>query len=378
MSPLRHETNASRDRRRATRFSPICVMYGRLGGVHDLVVGRVDWGRGLRGRRSRFVSTGGCFAAAAVMLAVCAGLAKAAAGDNPQVRLTQPDQQLARSILLEKGDFPVVSAAWKGGTVKPTLEGDSCGGAKNADLVLTGSASSSYTNAVGTIDSDVWVLQTEQMVRLDDQRQPASAVRLGCLRDSYSGSKTYTITSVSRLPFPRLGEYSDAYRVLLNYPNANNGKGAKVVDDYIDVNVGRVEASLFVEFAYADRNDVKPVELELAKLLLARSKPPKIISYQLILPNVPTAGSSFTFGRGLSLRPDNVHGKDNTGPVYLSRPPDTMSCSATLAGEPIPGTGKGGCSWELPADAAGKPLLVTARVTLLGAHTTITVPFTVK
>jgi hypothetical protein len=233
-------------------------------------------------------------------------------------------------------------------------------------------------NSVRTIDSDVWVLQTEQMVRLDDQRQPANAVELRCLRDSYSGSKTYTVTSVSRLPFPRLGEYSDAYRVLLNYPSANNGKGAKVADDYIDVNVGRVEASLFVEFAYEDRNAVKPVELELAKLLLARSKPPKIIGYQLVGANVPTAGGGFTFEQGLSLRPDNVRGKDNTGPVYLSRPPDTMSCSATLAGEPIPGSGKSGCNWQLPADAAGKTFVVTAQVTLTGAHATITVPFTVK
>jgi hypothetical protein len=33
---------------------------------------------------------------------------------------------------------------------------------------------------------------------------------------------------------------------------------------------------------------------------------------------------------------------------------------------------------QLPADAAGKPLVVTAQLTLLGAHTTITVPFIVK
>src|SRR5262249_725875 len=199
-----------------------------------------------------------------------------------------------------------------------------------------------------------------------------------CLRDSYSGSKTYTITSVSRLPFPRLGEYPDAYRVLLNYPSANNGKGAKAADDYINVNAGRVDASQFVEFGYEDRKHAQPDELELAKLLLARSKPPRIISYQLVSANAPSAGGSYTFGQGLSLRPDNVDGKDNTGPVYLSRPPDTMSCSATLAGQPIPGSGKGGCTWQLPTDAAGKPLVVTAQVTLLGAHATITVPFTVK
>jgi len=223
------------------------------------------------------------------MLALCAGLAAAAARDNPQVRLTRPDQQLARSILPDKDDLPDVGAAWKGGTVKPTLEGDSCGGAKNADLILSGSASSS---AAFTI--------------------------------SYSGSKTYTVASVSRLPFPRLGEYSDAYRVVLDYPSANNGKGAKVGDDYIDVNVGRVEASLVIEFAYADRNDVKPVELELAKLLLARSKPPKIIGYQLV---------------GANVRRMQLAGSSRCG---------------------------------------RKPLVVTAQVTLLGAHTTITVPFTVK
>jgi len=312
------------------------------------------------------------------MLALGAGLAAAALRDNPQLRLTGPDQQLARSILLEKDDLPRVSATWKGGIVKPTVEGDSCGGAKNSDLVLTGAASSSFTSANGTIDSDVWVLQTEQMVRLDDQRQPPAAVEVRCLRGSYSGSKSYTVASVSRLPLPRLGEYTDAYRVVLDYPGAKKGETTRVVDDYIDVNVGRVEASLFVEFAYPDRNEVKPIELELAKLLLARSTPPKIIGYQLVGANSPTAGSGYTFGPGLSLRPDKVHGRDNTGPVYLTRPPDSITCTATLAGQPIAGSGKGGCQWQLPADAAGKPLVVTAQLTLLGAHTTITVPFILK
>jgi hypothetical protein len=73
-----------------------------------------------------------------------------------------------------------------------------------------------------------------------------------------------------------------------------------------------------------------------------------------------------------------VHGRDNTGPVYLTRPPDSITCTATLAGQPIAGSGKGGCHWQLPAEASRKQLLVTAQLTLLGAHTTITVPFIVK
>jgi hypothetical protein len=245
------------------------------------------------------------------MLALGAGLAAAALRDNPQLRLTA-DQQLARSILLEKDDLPRVSATWKGGIVKPTVEGDSCGGAKNSDLVLTARLRALHKRQWHDRQRRLGAAN-EQMVRLDDQRQPPAAVEVRCLRGSYSGSKSYTVASVSRLPLPRWA--STPMRTGSSSTIQARRKGRQRGSSTTTRRQRRARRSKPLRrVCLSDRNEVKPIELELAKLLLARSTPPKIIGYQLVGANSPTAGSGYTFGPGLSLRPDKVHGRDNTGP----------------------------------------------------------------
>jgi hypothetical protein len=307
------------------------------------------------------------FATAVAALAVVAP----AGADNPQLRLTPADQAYAREVVLQKDDMPNIHRAWQGGSVKPSVEGDSCGGARNSDLVLTGTASTRFSNAQLTIESDAWVLQSSQMVRADARRQPPAPVVLECLRDSYAGIKSWTIDSVETLPFPRIGQKTDAQRVILSHPNADS-----LADDYIDIDVGRVEASLYLHYTYDPHNAavVNEIERQLAKLLLATATPPKIISWGIVLANAEAkAGHGFTLS-GLTLRPDKVHGHDNSGAISIGSPPDAVTCTATLPGEPLTGSGKGGCHWQIPADAKGKTLAVLAHVTLTGATTTISVP----
>lgn len=312
--------------------------------------------------------------AAALAAGVTAAAATGASPYNPQKQITSADQNLARSIVIVKSDL---GKPWKGGYIKPTYEGDDCVGAKQSDLVLTGSASTDFKRSGGEVSSDVWVLQTPQMVQLDRQRQPGASVEAGCLRQLYTPGPSYRIESVKRLPFPHLGSYTDPWRVTFFYPNAGPSEQSRSVDDYVDISIGRIEISLYVSAPWSERDNARTAEIALGKLLVARATPPRILKYTLPLPSLsPVAGKDYAL-RGILLKPDRVHGEDNTGMVGVLVPPDTVTCTATLEGAELTGTGKGGCRWQLPADSNGEHLLVVAEVTLGDGGMTIRLPLTV-
>jgi hypothetical protein len=58
--------------------------------------------------------------------------------------------------------------------------------------------------------------------------------------------------------------------------------------------------------------------------------------------------------------------------------PDSLSCSAKLAGKSLKGSGVGGCSWLLPKKSRGKKLVVTVNVTYQGQSETFSQTFKVR
>ena len=95
------------------------------------------------------------------------------------------------------------------------------------------------------------------------------------------------------------------------------------------------------------------------------------ISFDSILvspkPLVPKAGKRFTV---------RVMGaKLDTGEVVK---PDSYSCSATLGGRALRGSGAGGCSWALPKRARGKKLTVDISISYQGTSDTFTASYKVR
>jgi hypothetical protein len=87
----------------------------------------------------------------------------------------------------------------------------------------------------------------------------------------------------------------------------------------------------------------------------------------LVSPLVPKAGKRFTVTvMGAKLDSDEI--------VM----PDSYSCTATLAGRVLKGSGTGGCSWALPKKARGKKLVVDATVSYKGASDTFEASYKVR
>jgi hypothetical protein len=318
--------------------------------------------------------------ASSLVLALATGIATAAVPDT--FRLTATDQKIARAVVLRKADL--ADPAWKGGLVKPVLKSRSVPGDTLPEVVVTGAAASSFESYLGLVDTTVWVLRTTQMVQLDRQRL-ASVPALESVRSNYKDAPpALRLVSVRWIAgFPRVAPYTRAVRVVLDL--TLKGKTMRMIEDWINLFKDRAEISLSVIADYRERNAVKAAEIKLAKLLVARATPPKVLGYTLELeqPLVLKAGSSYTFGRGLRLRLDKILGSgdtwvDNTGPAWVGLAPQSLSCTATLGGEPIAGTGKGGCRWQIPVTAAGQRFVVVAKAMLMGAQTTIDVPMLIE
>ena len=317
-------------------------------------------------------------AVAVALLTLSVPAATAATPYTPQLHLTAADQRLASLIAIQKSDLPKLSAGWAGGKVEPVTEGDPCLGARQSDLVLTGVSSRSVRTGNDLIlGSTVWVLQNSEMVKLDQLRQPPTSVRLACARKVFADAPApVRLVSVTKLPFPRIGASTSAARVVYDY--TAKGETTRLIRDYVDISNGRVEASLTVQTAYSVRDAARTLEISLARLMAVRATPSKIIGYSYSNETMSaTAGAAYTFG-GLTLKLDKVLGLENTGSISIRLSPDTMTCTATLAGKPLPATAKNGCRWLIPADATGGRLVVTAHVTLMGAEKTIILPVPVS
>jgi hypothetical protein len=84
-------------------------------------------------------------------------------------------------------------------------------------------------------------------------------------------------------------------------------------------------------------------------------------------PVVPKAGKRFT------LKPLGIRLAETNEVVA----PDSLACTAKLAGKSLKGTGVGGCSWLLPKKARGTKLVVSVNVSYQGEKETFTQTFKV-
>jgi hypothetical protein len=172
-------------------------------------------------------------------------------------------------MALRKGDL---GPAWKGGLVKanPNQTG-SCPSLKPklSDLVVTGAASSSLTNAAGFAASDVWVMRTAAMVRRDWQRTVAPRGADACFRymlRNQLGSGVRLI-SFKRAAFPRLSSMTRRYRAVF----AAAGSSARVFTDLVLVGRGRTEITLLFGAPLANAAPAAAFEQRLMRAMLKRA-----------------------------------------------------------------------------------------------------------
>src|SRR5919199_939106 len=172
-------------------------------------------------------------------------LAPAALADNPTVKISSADQARAEAALLRLTDF---GAGWQGGrTPTSKLRAPSCPGfnPKESDLVVTGHANANFVYSGGrvTFGQDVQVLRSEADVRTDFARSIRPKLA-GCIAYQLKQSGAIAQVRVDKIPFPRIGAVSAAYRATLSVKNG--ARTIKLYSDSVFVGVGRYEYALRV------------------------------------------------------------------------------------------------------------------------------------
>jgi hypothetical protein len=143
---------------------------------------------------------------------------------------------------------------------------------RQADLVVTGASSSIYRHTSGAyVGSEVHLLRSARMVRLDWQRTVAHPAFLRCLhamsaRDLPAGQR---LVSTSRLRVPRLAPYASGVRLVWQVTVA--GRRVRVVSDALLLGRGRTEITLMSSAPFAGTAALVRMELRLARRLLSRT-----------------------------------------------------------------------------------------------------------
>jgi hypothetical protein len=193
-----------------------------------------------------------------------------ALGDAPTVRFTNADQAKASAALLKSVDL---GAGWAGGPVQASpLTPPDCPGfsPKESDLVVTGHADARYTfkEAGVELDEDVEVMSSDGSVMKDFAR--TISPQLGkCIGFQLEKTANVTSVSVARVPFPKTGAVSAAYRATLGVRTAH-GQG-KLLSDYVFFGAGRVEYEFTVIAPVGAGNQLERFEAGLARILLRRA-----------------------------------------------------------------------------------------------------------
>jgi hypothetical protein len=199
-------------------------------------------------------------------------LSQAAAAAQMPVRINAADQAAARAAVLKSSDLGRV-AGWKGGTSKPDFSQSACGGyePKRSDLLVTGAAASEWTHTSGLVFmSEIWVMKTPAMLRLDWQRAVAHPGYAACLiRKAFANAPGTKVISFKQTTFPKLAPLSGRYRLLIDYTDRK--PTLRMMFDTILIGKGRTELTFVAIAPYADRAAVDAAELRLARALAARA-----------------------------------------------------------------------------------------------------------
>jgi hypothetical protein len=210
----------------------------------------------------------------AIAAAAFAAAAAATAATWPKTERNAADQALAQKSVLHLTDF-AAGSGWS--TASPSggsgsVDDPSCNGPAFSDVgrVLTGSASTSFKATGLQVWSSADVMQTVAMAEHDaEQLQSASVVP--CLRATFTKNlpKAAKLVSMGRLPFPHLGDWTDAYRALIDV--AVNGMSVRLQVDLVLVRRSRVEITLMQMAPYALSKEVLAGEVRMVQRLVGPS-----------------------------------------------------------------------------------------------------------
>jgi hypothetical protein len=200
-------------------------------------------------------------------------LAVAAVADKEQIHYTAAGQAAARAAVLTRADLGA-SGSWTGGHKKVDVSsGPLCAGfdPKQSDLVLNGASHTEFTQPGIDIDSEAQVLQTPHMVSLDWQRTVLSPKVIPCLREVAAKSlgAGAKVVSIKRVAFPRVATYTAAVRIVLQATSGTTT--VKIYVDIVLVGRGHTEITLSTTAPLAAASVLRPAEVRLAKLLVARA-----------------------------------------------------------------------------------------------------------
>jgi hypothetical protein len=108
------------------------------------------------------------------------------------------------------------------------------------------------------------------MVTLDWQRTVLAPQLLPCLRSGLGKSvgTSARVVSVRRIAFPHVATYANAIRVLVDVPTTS--AKVRVFVDVVVVGRGRTEITLTTTAPLLLDASVRPAEIRLAKILVAR------------------------------------------------------------------------------------------------------------
>jgi hypothetical protein len=211
--------------------------------------------------------------AAAAVATTALAITASAYAEKHTVRIARADQAAAKATAIHLSDF-TAGSGWT--TAKPSPDDDdvSCASfdPRQADITTTGHASSAFEHPSGLrVESDVEVVRTARMLRLDWQRTVADPRMLPCLREIAAGAAKGTrvrVVSITRVPFPRLAPYLSAYRMRTRVPV--NGGSLDVLTDIVVFGTGRVELSLMFTGPYAIRDAITAAEARYVRAMLGR------------------------------------------------------------------------------------------------------------
>lgn len=204
--------------------------------------------------------------------AVAAGAALAATGEKEQIHLTTADQAAAKRAVAQRADLG--SGSWAGGFVKPDLSAaPTCANfhPKQADLVLTGAAESTFDNQGFRIDSEAQILKTHAMVLADWRRTVLAPAAIPCLRTHLVKELGSGVTFVSfrRVIFAPVATMVQAYTLLVDV-KTTTGK-VRVALEVVLIGRNRTELTLISTAPNVAQKIVAQADVELARAMVARA-----------------------------------------------------------------------------------------------------------
>jgi hypothetical protein len=210
-----------------------------------------------------------------VAVAALATAAVALAGGHEQIKYNAADQAAARAATVKRADL-TGATGWLGGVVKADISAPPSCANYPVDLskyVLTGAARSQWRAGTRTVESQIEVLETKQMVAAEWKLQVTAPGALACLRTSLAktlASAGAKLVSFTKLPFPKLSPTVLALRLVIE--GQFQGATIREVVEEVLIAKGRTEIELTVSDLAAAQSAVAADALHYARIIVGRVK----------------------------------------------------------------------------------------------------------